>query len=565
MKLRPYQEESLAALWSWFRENPQGAPLLVLPTGAGKSLVLAEMAKTVCRRGPDRRVLILAHRKELLVQNAQELQKLWPEGDIGVYSAGLGERSTRNRVVVAGIQSVYERADALGRFSLVIIDEAHLIPPDGEGRYRTLIAGLLGVNDKVRFAGLTATPYRLGSGMLTESGGIFTAIAYEVGIKRLIDEGFLSPLVTKSSKSAVNLAGVGVKSGEYAAGEMESRFNQFSVVESAVKEIITYGVGRKSWLIFASGVEHAGNVKDALQKGDIPAEVVTGDTPPIERSSILQRFKEGRVRALVNVDVLTTGFNHPGVDLLAVLRGTKSTGLWVQICGRGSRKAAGKDNCLILDYGGNASQHGPIDQIHIAHRKNPLTGAVESRIETPKVWECPSCQSVIPVQARECPDCGYQLIIDRLNHGTVASSAPIISEPEPPVVVDVKGVLYARHEKADKPPSLKVTYVLGQVEGVDVVKVSEWVCLEHDGYAQRKATEWWNAAAVDPMEPVPTTVEEALATTHLIRKATRLLIKKDGKFWRVLKVLAWGEPESGPQGGSGQDEDPFFNATRINI
>lgn len=545
MELRPYQSESIAALWDWFRTNPQGAPLLVLPTGSGKSLVIAEAAKHVAKKGGDRRVLILAHRKELLGQNYEKLSQLMPWGRLGLYSAGLNRKDANAQVVVAGIQSVFKKAEELGKFSLVIIDEVHLVPPDGEGRYQTLIRGLQEQNPAVRLTGLNATPYRLKSGLLVHQDSLWTDFAYEANIRDLIAQGYLCPLVSKAGVKKVNLSRVSVRAGEYNQAELEEAFNRHDLVEAAVEEIIALGADRKSWLVFAAGILHAEKVAEAFKKGGVTCGVVTGDTPPILREQTLQDFKARALRAVVNVDVLTTGFDHPGIDLIAVLRATKSTALWVQICGRGCRIAEGKKNCLILDYGDNAMTHGPIDRIAIRSRRNPLTDQTEYSLDTPPTKECAVCRSVVALAQKVCPDCGYEFPnLMRLNHQAEASDAPILSQPSPVIEVEIYKVNYDKHQKADKPlPTLRVDYSIAVIDENTLKKVSEWVCLEHQGFAGKKAMAWWVERTTNLCEAVPATIDAALKRVEELKVPKKLAVQKEGKFWRVVKVLEWAEPE----------------------
>ncbi len=566
MELRGYQRESVLASWDWFRKNPQGAPLIVLPTGAGKSLVAAELAKQVASKGGDRRVLILAHRRELLSQNYEKLSLLMPWGRLGLYSAGLNRRDTAAQIVVGGVQSVYKRAAELGAFSLVLIDEVHLVPPDGEGRYRTLIDGLRAVNPAVRFLGMTATPYRLGSGLLTATGDIWTDVAYEANIRDLIDQGYLAPLVSKSGRSKANLSTVAIRAGEYVAADMERAFNRLDLVEAALEEVVKHGVDRRSWLLFASGVAHAETIAAVLNRVGVPCGVVTGETPPLLRQQVLDDFKDGRLRALVNVDVLSVGFDHPAIDLIAVLRATQSTALWVQICGRGCRLSPGKVDCLVLDFGGNALRFGPIDRIKIAYRKNPITGKDESTVSTAPVKECPECRSVIPLSSKDCPDCGHHFPeVMRLNHEAEASSAPMLSVPEPPLEIEVYKTNYDRHKRADKPiPTLRVDYSIVMIDGQDVKKVSEWVCLEHEGFAYKKAADWWRVRAGDEDAVAPETIEEALTRVAELRNPKRLRIQRDGKFWRVLKVLEYHVDGEGGDNAA-QEEEELMALTGVNI
>jgi DNA repair protein RadD len=560
LTLRGYQQECISALWDWFRKNPQGAPLLVLPTGAGKSVILAEIAKKVA--GKDKRVLIIAHRAELLEQNYGKLAERMPWGKIGLYCAGMRRRDTDCQVLVAGVHSVYKKAAELGSFALVMIDEAHLVPPDGEGRYRTLIDGLMENNPETRFLGCSATPYRLGSGMLTESGGLWTDIAYEVGLPRLIAEGYLSPLISKGGIRTANLGSVAVRGGEYVAEDLERAFNRYDLVESAVSEIVKFGADRKSWLIFASGVSHANSIAEAIRKVSIPVAVITGETPPLLREGTIADFKAGKIRAVVNVDVLTTGFDYPGIDLIALLRATKSTALYVQMLGRGCRIAEGKKDALVLDFGNNLTTHGPLDRITITKRHNPLTNRDEASVAIVPGKICPECQGLCVISAPGCLDCGYMFPdLLRLNHGVVASEAAVLSAQEPKHIVDVYAVNYFRHKKPEKEhPTMRVEYSISQIDGVPVGKVSEWVCFEHpSGYARTKAVQWWITHNPDPDGPgmPPTTIEDALGECYSYKQPRQIEIQKEGKFWRILRHIDLEKPPSDEGDTTGGVETNF--------
>jgi DNA repair protein RadD len=546
MDLRPYQKEALAALWAWFKANPEGAPLVVLPTGAGKSVSVAEAARQVAARGLDRRVLVVQHRQELIGQNCDKFRAIAPFIGSGVYSSGLGRREAHQQVVFAGIQSVFRRAADLGPFSLAIVDECHLVPTADVGMYRSLIDGLRAQNPAVRFAGLTATPYRLGSGLITQGDDpLFTDVAYDANISDLIRQGYLAPLVSKSCVARPDVGTIALRGGEYVTDAMEKAFNRLDLVEAAVEEVVRYGADRKSWLVFASGVAHAHRIHEVLERVGVPAAVLTGETLPLEREGRLSDFKAGKLRALVNCDVLTTGFDFPGIDLIAVLRATKSTALWVQMCGRGSRLADGKKDCLILDFGGNALEHGPLDTVRITYRRNPITGKKEGTVEAALVKECPGCRSLTAITARECPDCGMPFPEPvRLNHEAEASDAPILSgQPSPTKEVDVVGVKFRRWDKADKPhPTMRVDYVLSALAEVPIETVPEWVCFEHTGFAREKAVRWWLDRVEHHEEPVPQTVDEAISRAEQeLRVPKRIAIQRDGQWWRVVKVLEFQE------------------------
>ncbi|MFO8012102.1 MAG: DEAD/DEAH box helicase, partial [Phycisphaerae bacterium] len=365
MRLRPYQEEAVAAVYRHLRERDDH-PCVVIPTAGGKTPVMA----AICRDAVSRwggRVLILAHVKELLEQAVEKLHTMAPDlwMHIGVYSAGLRSRDTEHPIIVAGIQSVYRRAAELDRFDLILIDECHLIPPDGEGMYRTFLADARVVNPNVRLVGLTATPHRMTTGMICDPDHLLNEVCYEVGVRELIVQGYLCPLKTKAGRRKVDTGGLHIRGGEFIAGEVEALMDDDALVREACAEIVRETRDRHSVLIFAAGVAHARHVQRAL--GDLGEEcgLVTGETPALERAGMLDRFREGALKYLANVNVLTTGFDAPNIDCVAMLRPTNSPGLYYQMVGRGFRLHPTKENCLVLDFGGNILRHGPVDALEI--------------------------------------------------------------------------------------------------------------------------------------------------------------------------------------------------------
>jgi len=316
------------------------------------------------------RVLILAHVKELLEQAHEKLLAMAPDlwHRIGVYSAGLKSRDTEHPIIVAGIQSVYRRAAELDRFDLILIDEAHMLPPDGEGMYRTFLEEARVVNPNVRLVGLTATPYRMTTGMICGPDNLLNHVCFEVGVRELIVQGYLSVLKSKSGRRKADTAGLHIRGGEFVAGEVEALMDDDALVRPACAEIAAQTQERHAVLIFAAGVRHALHVRRVLGETGHECGFVCGDTPPCERGEILKRFKDGGLKYLVNVNVLTTGFDAPNIDCVALLRPTNSPGLYYQMCGRGFRLHPGKSDCLVLDFGGNILRHGPVDALEIKER-----------------------------------------------------------------------------------------------------------------------------------------------------------------------------------------------------
>ena len=189
MNLRPYQQEAVDAVYEHLRSKDTN-PCVVLPTGTGKSLVL-----------------------------------------VGVYSAGLNSRDTRESVIVAGIQSVYSKACDLGRFDLVIVDECHLIAPDGEGMYRTFLKDMKVINPNVRLIGLTATPFRLKGGAICKPENLLNEVCYEAGLKEMIAQGYLSPLVSRAGHAEADLSSVHTRAGEFVQDELASAMDDEQLVD----------------------------------------------------------------------------------------------------------------------------------------------------------------------------------------------------------------------------------------------------------------------------------------------------------------------------------------------
>ncbi|EKO3407320.1 DEAD/DEAH box helicase [Vibrio fluvialis] len=355
--LRPYQADSVKAVIHYFRQHSTPA-VIVLPTGAGKSLVIAELARLA--KG---RVLVLAHVKELVEQNHAKYEGYGLKG--AIFSAGLGRKETDQQVVFASVQSVVRNLDAFkNQFSLLVIDECHRVPDDKNSSYQKVITHLLELNPGMKVLGLTATPYRLGMGWIyqyhtrglvrSEEPRFFRDCIFELPIRYLLDEGFLTPArlidapVLSYDFSQLKPA----NTGRYKESEMDLVIEQSKrATPQIVQQIIQLAADKQGVMVFAATVRHAQEILGLLPQGE--SDIVIGDTPSPERDAIIQRFKQRDLKFLVNVSVLTTGFDAPHVDLIAILRPTESVSLYQQIVGRGLRLSPGKTECLVLDYAGN--------------------------------------------------------------------------------------------------------------------------------------------------------------------------------------------------------------------
>lgn len=527
MKLRPYQSEAVAAVYNHLRTRDDN-PCVVIPTGGGKTPVIA----TICRdtvSGCSGRVVVLAHVRELLQQAAEKLAFIAPEisSEVGVYSAGLKRKQLNHAITIAGIQSIWKKACELGPVDLIIIDEAHMVPAEDDGMFRQFLADAKVVNPNVRIIGLTATPYRLKSGPICEAENILNHVCYEVGVRDLIEKGYLSPLRSKAGRQKISTSDLHVRAGEFVASEVEDMMNTDALVDGACSEIVEHTRDRNATLIFSSGIRHGQHLVDVLKsKHGVECEFISGETADGARSAILNRFRNGELKYLCNVNVLTTGFDAPHIDCVALVRPTKSPGLYYQMVGRGFRLHPGKADCLVLDFGGNVVRHGPVDAISIS-TDDRFGGESPSK-------ECPKCNALMAAGFQTCPQCGHKLPEpNRQQHEAVASTDGILSGQISLEEYRVSQTAYYVHYKRNDPAaarSMRVDY------HVDPNRYfSEWVCFDHTGYARVKAEAWWRKRS---QEPVPQSTEQAverarsgaLSATHEIT-----VEKKAGeKFDRII-------------------------------
>ena len=472
--LREYQQRTIDQLYAWFESGKTGNPCLVLPTGSGKSHIIAALCKDALQSWPETRILMLTHVKELIEQNAEKMRQHWPNAPMGIYSAGLRSKELGEPITFAGIQSVRAKAAQIGHVDLVIIDEAHLVSHKDEGGYRTLLSDIYRTNPSVRVIGLTASPYRLGHGYITDKPAIFDALIEPVTIEELIHKGFLSTLRSKLTTTKLEVDGVHKRGGEYIDSELQAAVDTKDKNSKVVHEVIKFAVGRKSWLFFCAGVAHAHHIKDALVEQGIVAECVTGDTPSNERSRILAEFKAGRIQALTNANVLTTGFDAPMIDLIAMLRPTMSPGLYVQMAGRGLRIAEGKTDCLVLDFAGVVEQHGPITAVKPPPKKGDKVGEAPVKV-------CDHCQEICALSVRVCPACG-EPFPEPVKAALKLSNLDIMGVEG--IDLDVSTWTWRKHiSKASNKDMLSVTYY----GGLSDMPVTEYLAVTHEGYAGEKS------------------------------------------------------------------------------
>ncbi len=486
-EIRAYQTEAREAVHKHICEKETN-PCVVLPTGSGKSVVMADIIRKWSTQSPWVRGCILAHRKELVSQNAEKLRIAYSgenhAADIGVFSAGLGRRDYDSPILFASIDSIYKKAGEFQPFDFLFVDEAHRIPPSGEGKYRTFINECKRFNPKLRVVGWTATPFRMGCGDICHRDHILNEVCYEAGITELIDQGYLCDLRSKVGTIQPKLADVKRNSGgDFITKSLAAATNKQQIIRGAVKEAVWFirEYKRKSVIFFCVDIEHCNLVSEELKKHGVHAPTVTGKTPKEVRDKLIGDFKAKRVNAVCNVNVLTEGFDAPHIDCIVLLRPTLSPGLFSQMVGRGLRPDVSKLFCLVLDYGMCIDTHGPIDTLGGEH---------------PAMAICSECREFFSRAVRICPGCGWEIpkkqveIMDRADaerkmHALQASKKSILSGV--PEVRKVDEVYVNVHTKEGGRTSLRVQYRCG------VSMFREWICLDHPGYPGINAHAWWVA------------------------------------------------------------------------
>lgn len=418
--LRPYQQESVDAVVDHIKKRLSPC-LLELATGAGKSLIVSAIAKYLKGVAPQKRVLCIAPSLELIVQNHAKYTE-WYKEPASIYCASAGSKDLRHSVIFASPISALKNINKIARLGIsgIIIDEAHGVTPTMLSLIKAIheyeVEGVQ-INDKVRVIGMTATPYRTGTGYIYSSdhsgeesiyydddkarNPYYSRLLYRVTAGELIAQGFLSNVRIGEEDEHYDTSTLEKdKKGEFTKSSVSKAFNGNTKTERIVQKIMSYAESRMGVMIFAATISHAQEIVGYLPQDC--TRLVTGNkkiTSEKERELYIKEFKAQRVKYLVNVDVLTTGFDAPHVDLIAVMRATESPGLLQQIVGRGLRLHPDKDDCLILDFAENISRHNLQDDIFTPEIKNKAIAGESVPIEV----ECPSCHCISQKKRRNDP------------------------------------------------------------------------------------------------------------------------------------------------------------------
>ena len=529
MQPRDYQRRAIDQLYDWWGDNQEGNVCLNMPGGSGKSVVIATLVKEAFQGWPDTRVLMLVRSQELVSQNADKLRKAWPGAPLGIVCASLGKRQWGEPITYASPDSVAKHASRLGHIDLCLIDEAHMVGAKEEGGYRNLLAALWAINPLMRVVGFSASPYRLGHGMITDGDeAIFKAILEPVTIEELVYKSHLIPLRSKHTTHKLDASGLHKRGGDYIQSEMQAAYNTSDHNEAVAAEIAAKAVDRKHWLIFCSGRDHARDMAATLNMLGVPADWLATPISKGEREAKFRAFETGEIRALCNVGIATTGYDFPALDCIVFLRSTMSPGLYLQMAVRGMRPYQNLADCLVLDFAGVVATHGPITAVQ------PPTKAGKGDGEAP-VKVCEFCNELCHPSAKICPACGSEFPAPepktyRLHNDDIMGLAP--SE------MPVTSWRWRKHtSKTSGKDMLEVTYYGGLADP----GVKEYLTVTHEGYAGEKAVATLGIIASNAgvaLKP-SMTLDGVAAILSGGRPPAGITYKRDGKYHRIIGRL-WG-------------------------
>lgn len=538
---RYYQTEAVDAIFDYWQEEP-GHPLVDMATGTGKSGTLAMLIDRLLSGWADLRVFIVTHVEELVEGNFKEYIGLCPFGPTGIYAASLNRRDAHAQVLFGQLQTVWDKAAEIGHVDVLMIDEVHLVPSDGNTMYRKLIAALLVINPDMKLVGFTATPYRLDSGRLDEGEDrLFDRVVYTYTIAQGIEDGYLTRLTSKPTETRYDMTGVHRLGGDFKKSDLAKATDKEELTQAAVKEVVAYvkAEDRKTAVIFCNGIEHATHVRDEFRAYGLSCEVLSGKTPKGERRKIIADLKSGKLWGCTNDNVLSTGTNIPCIDLIVDMAPTESCNRYVQRAGRGTRViyargmpldtkeeriaaiAAGpKPNTRYMNFAGNIERHGPVDCVT---PKKPGSGQGEAPIKL-----CMQCEEICAAGARTCQNCGSEFeFVEKPGFTARPTDVAIlatVAEEDWRRVTDRK--FFHHPGKDGKPDSVKIVYMAGYTA------VSEWVCPAHTGFAKTKADKYWRAHG--GKTPFPKSPLEWLERQGELKETAEISVVPNKKYWNVV-------------------------------
>jgi len=519
-----------------------GNPLVAWPTGTGKAFGIALFLVDFFKSNPRAKVIVTTPSEELVEQNYKELKELWPSAPAGIFCAGLGRKDVQYPITFATIDSLDGSQHLFGKVDLLMPDECHRISSKEDTRYHRVYTYFKNKNKYFFMVGWTATDYRMGQGKLTDEGGLFTEVIYDATTMEAFNwffkQGYLIPPIAAPTESRVSGEKMSMVGGDFKQSDLQNSFEkerESGVIERALREAVAVAreENRTSWIAFVPGIDACEEVVDILETLGVSATCVHSKIKKGERRQRLKDYKDGKYTCMVNNGILTTGFNHKPLDFMIMLRKTASASLWVQMLGRGTRayyadgfdltdfdqrwqaiRANGKLNFRVMDFVGNTERLGPIND-----PKKPKPPGLKKNSDCP-VKICDACSAYNHPSVRECFYCGCPFPI-RENVDEVASTAPLVKENKKTTPItewfDVSKVTYKANYRT-KRPTIVATYYFQNGGMID-----EFICLEHDGPARRRAERWWRERSIHG-EQVPDNVLLAMPLVEQLKCPRRLLV-----------------------------------------
>jgi DNA repair protein RadD len=558
MQLRDYQQKAVSEYFKKMKlesDKSKRNYLLVIPTGGGKTPIYCYILNKFIHSQPYIKALVVTHNKELISQGFSTFKRFNDKNLTGLCCAGLNSYDTHLPITFASIGTIFKRMKELGELNLIIIDEAHKVSLDKRSQYFKLIEHFRSLNPNLAVLGLSATPYRLKQGLLWEGeDALFNGVAYDLtkgdDFLNLIDNGYLADLSTKEPNVEIDVTGVKTTGGDYNVKELEEVSDTKTITESAIDNMIAQGGNRKCWLVFAVSIEHCENISKKLNEKNISSMPYHSKQTEKEREKILAMYKAGKLRCLVNMNTLSVGFDHPKIDLIGLLRPTKSVSLFVQIVGRGLRpvyadgydlstqegrlqaiQAGSKPNgCLVLDFAGNTKRMGAINSAQPPSGKRKKKGG-EAIMKT-----CPQCSEIVHSAVRYCPKCNHKFefktkIVETAHAGEIVKRKKEVAPKHE--WFTVRSVAYSLHTKQGSPDMVKVTYNVGV--GLLSKAYTEYLCLNHSGYARHKSLKWVTERLPDGCneskhKALCHGTASFLTNAHLIKKPSSIQVWVNKKY-----------------------------------
>lgn len=539
--LRKYQQEMIDTAFAALKQDK--FVLIQGSTGCGKTIVFSGLVKKLITAYPTMRIAILAHRLELVQQAQDKLLKVWFDAPIGIACASTKNKmDTDSPVTIGSIQTLANHAKTTTPFHLIIIDEAHIVPPaNTESQYQQWLSVMQQYNPDVRVLGFTATPFRLGHGYIygdkCKEGNVnwFNELNYKIGIRELQKQGYLCGYRAKAIVDIGNdLDRIKTTGGEFNLGDLSDLMSNITHVGSAVKAFQEYGEGRKHVVVFAVTIEHAETLNNAFREAGYLSTIVHSKMPMAQRKLALESFENGQTQFIINVGVLTTGWDSPAIDCVMLCRPTKSPALYVQMTGRGLRICEGKKDVLILDLANNCKTHGdPADPtVEIPQVK-------ESK-EKPPQKHCPKCKEMMHAAATECPSCGFIFEVEKKEeyHGNIQMKTVDFKAKikELPFNFNIDDGGMEKYTSKAGNTMIKI-WIADKTNYVTPKYINEFWQFDEDAheFARKKAFQaWYTITGNKP----PKSTREALERENeiILNIPEKIEVIKDGDY---LKVYKW--------------------------